>query len=341
MTSKESFEIGNTSSELDKKVEDTLIGLFDYLYKGHAFRSHGAQEFERQLLLHADAELKLNNMPKEFTSIIEARHYQDLMAKQVLLWTALKSFEYPTLTSISVLVFKNESPEIPENYLSLPKTLATELKEEHNKAAALHKRWRAAFQPIFERSRTPAGNDDFLGANMLAFISITAPYNGIPGNLEAEVGLTSSPPASLSDVVSLAKAVLEHPDHGDKTRRATFTLDKGFVHALMVVANRSSAPAMRAQAIYLLEKYSRREGLWDSHITAEMATLFEKLKDRRQDEMLLGEISLLKAAGIKIRVSGRQLSKSVVNRRGMCNEGSSCDHRYTSYGAEKDEMGRS
>jgi hypothetical protein len=80
---------GETSSrsacyELNRKVGDTLIGLFDHIYKGHTFWSRGAQEFERHLACYASGETKLSRMPHEFTSITEAMLYQDLMAKQVM-----------------------------------------------------------------------------------------------------------------------------------------------------------------------------------------------------------------------------------------------------------------
>jgi hypothetical protein len=53
--------------------------------------------------------------------------------------------------------------------------------------------------------------------------------------------------------------------------RPTFSMDLGIVAPLFVVATKCRVPTLRRQAIELLRGCSRREGMWDSELTARIA----------------------------------------------------------------------
>ena len=53
--------------------------------------------------------------------------------------------------------------------------------------------------------------------------------------------------------------------------KPTFSMDQGIVAPLFVIATKCRLPALRRQAIELLKSCGRREGMWDSELTARIA----------------------------------------------------------------------
>lgn len=67
------------------------------------------------------------------------------------------------------------------------------------------------------------------------------------------------------------KAVILH-QHQPGSARSSFSADMGIVPPLYVVATKCRDPGLRREAIRLLRSSARREGMWDSELTANIGT---------------------------------------------------------------------
>lgn len=125
-------------------------------------------------------------------------------------------------------------------------------------------RWHAAFAPVFAEARRTK-RDNMHG--YLRAVSVQAQYLLLVISVRTVCfssfeGTHASTP-QFRELVRLAGLLLPHqPRHGRCIE--TFTLDNGLVLPLWVTACKCRDAEVRAEATRLLERYPRRDGLWDS-----------------------------------------------------------------------------
>ncbi|KKY36713.1 putative c6 zinc finger domain protein [Diaporthe ampelina] len=69
--------------------------------------------------------------------------------------------------------------------------------------------------------------------------------------------------------------------------KPSFSADLGIVPPLYVVATKCRSPVLRRQAIQLLRSSSRREGMWDSELTARIGTWIMNIEEEEDQQPIM------------------------------------------------------
>ncbi|KAE8443577.1 hypothetical protein EG329_001739 [Mollisiaceae sp. DMI_Dod_QoI] len=168
------------------------------------------------------------------------------------------------------------------------------------------RQWSAAFQPLLNASRRESGKSFRSKAAFLQLRHNTT--------LLALVGSQSNSELVYDNFVSLfqetlhlARDVLSEPSSGHNGRRPIFTFDIGVIGSLWSVATKCRDSIMRWTAVSLLLKYPRREGVWDSAMIAEFASVLIRMEEKDLDDMSIPE---------SVRVRGEAFSFDLVQKKG-------------------------
>ncbi|KAI1342123.1 hypothetical protein F5Y15DRAFT_332525 [Xylariaceae sp. FL0016] len=218
---------------------------------------------------------KTSEIPETFSSLIEARLAWDTLCEQVMRFTETM-FTHATLPKPMGIL-----PSSSKQYgLGFREQIEA---------------WVRAFEPILaSRSAPGKSSQEKTGIAVLKMNQIMGGILFVMTFSDSELAFDSFL-ASFKEIVSLAMEVI-----GDEERRAaakrcpnpqscrhqamhtdifggqytarhikpSFSADLGIVPPLFVVATKCRDPITRRQAIQLLRTSSRREGMWDSGLTA-------------------------------------------------------------------------
>ena len=219
----------------------------------------------------------LNSMFTVFHSMKDARIFWDVLSRRSMHWRAAYSYEPPVQTLDPL---DTESGKT----LGISILLNTEVREDLaarlNMQVAMHfeavSRWMNAFMPMFEKCRAkPKTTGDFQGATTL-MLKYLAACLSLPEYLNQNI---------LRDaisVVDMARDLLEPDILSEKTRnraQAIFTFDDCLVGGLFLVATRCRDRVVRREALKLLNKHPRREGLWDGAMASRVAEWFVETEE--------------------------------------------------------------
>jgi hypothetical protein len=194
---------------LDSDIADDLGMIFDRLDRDVWMFSKDTRPIQQHKSMYDDGDMQLQRMPTRFSSLKEARKHYELLAKQTVRWRMIHHTENPlTGQWTPSRIFRKDAIGDPNVQPQFSEEVKLELRKIMAYFDGKRRQWEAAFKPIFQYSRTPAGSADFLGANVLALI-ITGSH----------LSLTTGHPESIFDdrledfakVVALARQVLEHP----------------------------------------------------------------------------------------------------------------------------------
>lgn len=205
-------------------------------------------------------------IPVLFTSTNEARLYWDLIVRRVFLWHAV-AHPHGSVT----LDFADM------NYQMIAKgtTPGEKAIDELSDFKEVTKDWYQAFLPIFERTRSCPGTKDHLAASSLMLRYLPSRFK------------VSSDPRDYHRVVDMAREILETDLRSAVPGKAIFTFETTVVVGLLVVATSCPEIEGRRQAIALLLKHPRREGLLDSMMVVKIATW---MLNQEEDEVIDGII---------------------------------------------------
>jgi Fungal specific transcription factor domain len=274
------------SSSILHCVDEELVRAFVRLYIQAMWfatsRTAAGNAFMRNFSL-----VNLSAMPTTFRNINEARHYFDLIMVVHFI--------------DSKFVLQNRHLPSTEPNLHTPYPEDRKLPIIEGKAGYLSvlNQWHDAFEPMLRHAHTPGGKKYFLPTTILKFQYLAGRLS-VENNMPDE-GMTSWP--SLMDfiphfkeIVSLGRQIVEHP--GMKTNSRLFTLDAQVIMPLYAVGWKCPHSATRREAITLLYKTPRREGLWDGVMAGKIARWILEVEEEHvvdgymQQDMRMGQICL-------------------------------------------------
>lgn len=207
-------------------------------------------------------------VPETFASAREARLYWDLILRRMSQFHALLAQD-----ALPKLDTNGGGCGLMREYFISPDR--RKIQVELEVFMKTMDNWYQSFKPVFDRSRLAPGSKEFQGASILMIQYLPLAVS-IKPMMSAEANIleifTDEHLADFTQVVDLARELLEVYDSGSKPGQAVFIFDYNLVTSLFVVGTRCRDPVVRRMAIGLLVKYPRREGLWDSSMAAAVST---------------------------------------------------------------------
>ncbi|CZR65623.1 uncharacterized protein PAC_15523 [Phialocephala subalpina] len=233
-----------------------------------------------------------DDLPSEFASCNEARRHWKVTVRrisQVFDHTRTPSLGVPgeNLNFHGMASTDNTGPTCPDSSIGYLR------------------QWSAAFKPLFNASRTGRGKGFRSKAAFLQLRHNTTLLALVGSQSDSEL-VYDNFVSLFEEILRLAGDVLGENESGPGGRRPIFTFDIGVTGALFLVATKCR-DSRRWTAISLLRKYPRREGVWDSAMIAEFASVLV-----RMEEMGLENGSIPESA----RVRGEAFSFDLVQRQG-------------------------
>ena len=196
--------------------------------------------------MHNCAKVVESSMPSEFSDVNEAG-----------LLLALNM-----LRGIHLRFSQTNSADLPQGIVVFPflgvDSCTTEpAVHELNRVLASFKAWGAAFEPLYRKSRSPAGEVNFETATLLRLHYLgctTWNASGFPSIDMYYRRYTKE----LKEMFALSKVLL------DMSEAQSFSLDMRFVLPLAVVGLNYRHRELRREIIKILVPMHRREGIWDA-----------------------------------------------------------------------------
>ena len=212
-------------------------------------------------------------IPVLFTSINEARLYWDLIIRRVFIWHALARPQGSVTLDFADINYHL----IAEENTPVQKTI-----EELNDFKEVTKNWYQAFLPIFERTRSCPDTKDHLGASSLMLRYLPSRFK------------MTNDIRDYRRLVDIAREILETDARNAVPGKAVFTFETTVVVSLSTVATLAPDIEVRRDAIALLVKYPRREGLVDSQMVVKVATWMMEQEESEVIDGMIPESSKLR-----------------------------------------------
>jgi len=176
--------------------------------------------------------------------------------------------------------YKGHEPHIT---FSSPQTIPAEMIVHRDRLGKEILRWIASFTPIFAHSQTFEGRRDFTGATVLliwaksSLVTLETHVQGI-----GEMIYDQFDPAFV-EILALCKTIIEPPSSSrlspPREKEARFSSDLGIIPILFWVAIKCRHSFTRHEAIRLLQVAPRREGIWDSLLTAKASSWIVEIEE--------------------------------------------------------------
>jgi len=244
-------------------LDDDIVGAFARMdFQVMTFRDRSRAKYRTKAF---------PMIPVLFTSINEARLYWDLIIRRVFIWHAV-AHPQGSLT----LDFADVNYELATEGTSPVQRALEELRD----FKKVTQDWYQAFLPIFERTRGCPGTKDHLGATSLMIRYLPARFK------------LASDLRDYYRLIELAREILE-ADRRGIPGKAIFTFETTVVVGLLIVATSALEIEVRRQAIALLVKYPRREGLVDSMMVVRVATWMMQQEESEVVDGMIPEASKL------------------------------------------------
>lgn len=212
----------------------------------------------------------LQELPSVFDSVKEARIHWDHIVEVAMLWRAAS---HPS--GFSTLDFGENN--VRES-LWKADTIAQKIRHELQLYTASTEQWFQSFQPVFERAQAQKDSKDFLGASIL-MIKYLSSRVALLGSLQESNPYEDKLLPDYISIVKLAGNLLKGGSRNLSRGKPIFIFDDSLVAGLFLVATRCRERTVRRQAIDLLQRYPRREGLWDSLMAVKVATWFMEAEE--------------------------------------------------------------
>ena len=202
---------------------------------------------------------RIDAMPLVFECMRQARSYLELIMQRYLHFSSSLTKDFEALTSI---------PAVPSDIT--PEQIAADGERYHSEL----QRWREAFEPISVLAIIDTEQKDFLAATGLR-LQYLASYISIPTQHER---LSMRPFMSIfREMIPLARTIITHPHIVSELSR--FTFDCQVIVPLYVIALRCPHRLVRREAVTLLLKVPKREGLWDGLLAAQVVSFVIELEE--------------------------------------------------------------
>jgi hypothetical protein len=208
------------------------------------------------------------NIPLEFTNMNHARSVLYLFATRQLHWAGASMYGWPW--------YLDPRAKVTGLVIDPPPNDATpndEWCKERNRRFLEYTAWSNAFQPLLLKGRASKDPGEVRRANLLRLTYLYAYLTMMAAMLnphEAYYGQTGR----LAELLALIRTLLEDPGND-----AGFSIEAKTITPLAVVAYRFRHRALRKEAIRLLLKYPRREGLNDGAYIAGFSNWLAELEE--------------------------------------------------------------
>ncbi|OIW28813.1 hypothetical protein CONLIGDRAFT_392739 [Coniochaeta ligniaria NRRL 30616] len=260
-------------------LEDEVLQIFQRLdHQSWSMAILNPARLPPPIWYRASAKHQGDEIPDKFDDLDEARRWWDLVQHWVL------HFSRTAADKLAAMMAAH--PDAAEDLDISDVDGLGELQNEH---LEILKRWNAAFSPLYTSARANTKTD--IGAYYRAVslrLQYLASWTGVRAVSFSRYDAISSLTPDFREIVRLS-AILLPEQHNNGGESEVFTIDNGPTMALFVVAVKCRDSAVRDEALCLLKKYPRRDGLWDSRAFAVIAEVNSGLEDMNQTDGDLGE----------------------------------------------------
>ncbi|RDW69198.1 hypothetical protein BP6252_08218 [Coleophoma cylindrospora] len=206
----------------------------------------------------------VQSMPSTFRDLKESRIYIEIIIRRIMHYigsvSGSKSYNGCLRVASPPLLFQSDSQEV------------------HRMLSKEPERWYQAFKPLWEHACSPDGKAHIHMATALRIYYLISQFSIgiIPMNRSETIPFAAKASEICREIVSLAPTIINYS--ATRCSTARFSFDLQAVTPLYIVALRCPDPDVRCRALNLLRSCSRREGLWDSHLVANVLSWVTKLE---------------------------------------------------------------
>jgi hypothetical protein len=277
-------------SENPYMVEDDILRAFGSLEIQVMTYADGRNREAHEHYRHCGQE-SIDEMPPIFCNLEEARVMLELVIRRSMHWLRstmhLHNFSTPSSSASS-------SPTMSETEDTGPGSLFFDVDptfEERLETLKEYERWDDAFRPLLNISRSrSASESDFLLASTLRLHWLAGYMSIASNNSRSSLVNNGKFRTELEELVEIARLLLDPSKQGrDDMEGQKFVFDMQIIVPLMTVGWIYRHRALRREAIELLLRSPRKEGVWDGIVVGKIMGWLagieeEGLDDEAEDE---------------------------------------------------------
>lgn len=267
------------SSPAPDVVEDFLVQTFGRLDIQAISHIDRRPVEEHRKLKHHGSEI-IRAMPHRFTCIEEARIYLDLaMRRQMHFLASIINYSKVSFTDPKT----GEEIEYSEDWmfskLSPPDLYTPSDHIEHQAHSTDLTTWMTAFQPTLTRSMNLGGKERISALSMM-IAALATRTNNAAAFTDTEMAWDEYR-SDFATVVKYSRVLLEtlEEEKACASPGLMFSFDLGVLAPLYITITKCRDREVRQDAIELLLKYPRREGIWHSAVTAAFGRWLVRLEE--------------------------------------------------------------
>lgn len=270
------------SSPAPDLIEDYLVQFFGRLeIQAMSFRDPRPPECHASL--KEEGKEVIQQMPEHFASINEARVYLDLIMRRMMHFTAsINHFKVSYAQYEDAPVTHISEPWIDSRVHKAMQPLSTSAPpyfSEHEQLITEMSRWMMAFTTLLNRC-IENGARQRVSALTLCLAATTAKISIQTAFIKRETEYDAFEPEFRRNV-SQAALLLQTLEEYAPRKRLTlaFSFDLGIIPPLFLTSVKCRNSEIRHEALHLLNRYPRREGVWDSVTTAALGKWVAELEE--------------------------------------------------------------
>lgn len=276
-TGRRNIKIG---SENPYVIEDDILRAFGNLEIQVMTYADGRNADLHEHYRHC-GQASIDEMPAVFQDLTEARTMLELVIRRSMHWlrSTMHLHNFGT-EKLGHFEDGGSKPFAMRDSFDRPASLFFDVDprfEEQSATVKEYERWDAAFQPLLRKSREPEGKELIGQANTLrlhwlaGYMSIAS--NNCPTSLINGGRFTKE----LKELVGIARFMLEEEKNGRK--ESGFVFDMQIIVPLMTVGWVYRHRALRKEAIELLLRSPRKEGVWDGIVIGKIMAFLAEVEE--------------------------------------------------------------
>jgi len=273
-----------TGSEGPYTVEDDILRAFGNLEIQVMTYVDGRSREAHEHFRHCGQE-SIDDMPPVFSSLQEARTLLELVIRRSMHWLRstmrLQNFSTPSTSP-------NGSPTWGEGPEFGPFSLFFDVDptfEERLQTMKEYERWDDAFRHLLNRSRSrSAPEEDFLLASTLRLHWLSGYLSIASNNSYSSLVNNGRFTTELEELVGISRILL---GRGEELGNGGFTFDMQIIVPLMTVGWIYRHRALRREAIELLLRSPRKEGVWDGIVVGKIMAWLAGIEEEGLDDVAI------------------------------------------------------
>jgi hypothetical protein len=260
-------------SENPHEVEDDLLRAFGNLEIQVMSYADGRSSDLHEQYRHCGQD-DVDEMPVEFGSLVEARTMLELIIRRSMHW--LRSTMH--LQNFSTEAHDSGGKVREEHYIPLFFDVDPRYEEQHQTMKE-YERWDAAFRPLLKEARSPSGSDMFVLASTLRLHWLSGYMMIVSNNCSSSLKNSGRYTRELSELVGLATLLSKPTDANSGKDGAGYVFDLQIVLPLVTVGWLYRHRVLRKEAIELLLRSPRKEGVWDGIVMGKMMAFLSAVEE--------------------------------------------------------------